>query len=160
MIQVYIIRGLPGTGKTSLAQSIAHPSLIFSADDFFVARGKGSYAYDPALIGEAHSDCFKRFNNALMAQVEDFATNGGLKYHDREFRLVVTNTFHRCKNIEPYINTCNHASNLTGVIIRFWVIDLFDQGMSDAALASANVHGVSEEKIGRLRRDWEFGRRF
>lgn len=57
-----LIRGLPGSGKTTLAcrlkkhlQSIKIPTTHFEADSFFV--DEDGYNFNPALLGQAHAWC-------------------------------------------------------------------------------------------------------
>lgn len=53
---IYIIRGAPGSGKTSLARQIlaANPQghAIFEADDYF--RTSDGYKFDASKLQEAH----------------------------------------------------------------------------------------------------------
>ena len=86
---VYIMRGLPGSGKSSLTRSIAAASpsaCVCSADDFF-SRGGGKseaalrragcntpekvyrFAFDRALLGKAHGQCRDTFDKALARRV-------------------------------------------------------------------------------------------
>jgi len=48
-----IMRGLPGSGKSTKAKLFAgEKGLIYSTDDFFIIDGK--YIYDPTKIVEYH----------------------------------------------------------------------------------------------------------
>jgi len=53
---LYIMRGLPGSGKSTYAKTLGIP--IVSADDFFVVDGE--YLFNPRQIGLAHGQCFRR----------------------------------------------------------------------------------------------------
>ena len=54
---LYLIRGLPGSGKSSLAEIIQpDKNYRFAADDYFT-DSFGKYRFDPKLIGEAHEHC-------------------------------------------------------------------------------------------------------
>jgi uridine kinase len=50
-----ILRGLPGSGKSSLASLIADDENICCADDFFT--NDGVYKFDKTKLSEAHSWC-------------------------------------------------------------------------------------------------------
>lgn len=52
---LYLLRGLPGAGKTSLAEKLADFS--FAADDFFYKNGE--YRFDASKLKEAHEWCKK-----------------------------------------------------------------------------------------------------
>ena len=59
MRRVIIMRGLPGSGKSTEAKSyiLTHGAVVVSADDFFMVAGK--YRYNPAKIGDAHVACMR-----------------------------------------------------------------------------------------------------
>ena len=61
---LYIMRGLPGSGKSSLAQQIAKSyhdhgkrSIISSADDTFLDIRTNQYNFDVTRLDEAHHSC-------------------------------------------------------------------------------------------------------
>jgi len=53
MKQLYIIRGLPGSGKTTLAHKLS--PIVCEADQYFVRDGV--YNFEPTLLKEAHKWC-------------------------------------------------------------------------------------------------------
>lgn len=80
-----IIRGLPGSGKSTMAMVLSQVGYTHvEADMFFVAEGV--YRYDASRIREAHAWCQKVTRDAL--------SNGE--------RVVVSNTFTQLREIEPY----------------------------------------------------------
>lgn len=83
---LYIVRGLPGSGKTTYAKSLGIPN-HFEADDYFYAPN-GGYFFDPRYIKEAHAHCKKRTELAL-------AYDGN---------VVVANTFTTVWELRPYID--------------------------------------------------------
>ena len=66
---LYIIRGLPGSGKTTLAKVIAQSVDAFGAahietDQFFETLD-GGWVFDQSRIAEAHDNCFRCVVEAL-----------------------------------------------------------------------------------------------
>ncbi|XP_063807850.1 NEDD4-binding protein 2-like 1 isoform X2 [Pseudophryne corroboree] len=64
---LYLLRGLPGSGKSSLARKLKRdfPSaLVFSTDDYFIMED-GSYLYDQNLLQDAHRWNQKRARKAM-----------------------------------------------------------------------------------------------
>lgn len=68
---LYIIRGIPGSGKSKLAEIIA-PEHHYSADDYFYNKA-GEYKYDKYKLTEAHDSCYKNVENAMMDGIETIA---------------------------------------------------------------------------------------
>jgi tRNA uridine 5-carbamoylmethylation protein Kti12 len=85
---IYLIRGLPGSGKSSYAKGLNCYHL--EADMFLIRDGVYSFDYD--RIGDAHNWCLDSFKNAVDMGVTD---------------IVVSNTFIRRKDILPYIEYIN-----------------------------------------------------
>ena len=80
-----IIRGLPGSGKSSLGASLA-PGHSWSADDFFM--NEGAYEFNASKLKEAHDWCENRVEEELAAGVSQVA---------------VCNTFSRRWEYQKYI---------------------------------------------------------
>ena len=134
MEMLILVRGLPGSGKSSFAGNFK-PAEVFAADDFFYRRGKGKgeYAFDPALLGEAHKYCQRATRSALYA--------GSM--------VIVTNTFSQRWELEPYLKFAAEVD------VRVAVVDLFDGGLTDEALAERGLHGVPQDTIATMRARWE-----
>lgn len=90
MPTLLLIRGIPGTGKTTLAKTIKDtngiPYFHVEADMYFTQKD-GSYQYDRSKINEAHTWCQKKAAEAL----------------EKGLNVVVSNTFCQDWEIEPYI---------------------------------------------------------
>jgi hypothetical protein len=84
MKTLYIIRGLPGSGKTTLAQRIT--PYYFEADQHFTTP-QGVYAFNPNLLPAAHAVCQQRVWEAMQ---KEFAV------------IAVSNTFSQRWEVEPY----------------------------------------------------------
>jgi len=65
MKKVFILRGLPNSGKSTLAKELAGDSgLICEADDYFRNK-KGEYNFNPKELPMAHDKCQKLFRGGL-----------------------------------------------------------------------------------------------
>lgn len=61
---LYICRGLPGSGKSTMAKQLAGSTgVIYSTDDFFMQNGK--YNFNPGKLGEYHQKNFERAKLAM-----------------------------------------------------------------------------------------------
>lgn len=85
MPKLTIVRGLPGSGKSTYAKTI--PAMHFESDMFFEDKD-GNYEYDRNLIGAAHDWCY---GNVVKA----------LRYG---FDVVVSNTFCAMWEMEKYLS--------------------------------------------------------
>jgi len=72
--QLTLIRGLPGAGKSTYAQTHFSKSLHFEADQFFELNN-GEYKFDPALISCAHDWCYSNTVKALRWGYDVVVTN-------------------------------------------------------------------------------------
>jgi len=84
--KLIIIRGIPGSGKTTLAQQLA-PLHYYEADQWMV-DADGNYDFDASRLHYAHSKCRQAVIGALNDGVET---------------VVVSNTFTRRKEFLPYV---------------------------------------------------------
>lgn len=148
MKTLILIRGLSGSGKTSLANRLGRlegksaSSAIFAADDYFECGGE--YRFDPKLLPAAHAHCQEKTKNA-MTQPRSIPVG----------TIVVHNTFCARWEMEPYLKLAEeHGYHVV-------VVSLFDAGLDDEALAARNVHGVPVAGIARQRKayehDWKGG---
>jgi predicted kinase len=83
---LFIIRGLPRSGKTTLAKTLtAGNGVMYAADDLFEITGK--YIFNPSLLPEAHETCRNNVESAMKLKSTPIA---------------VHNTFSQRWEAEPY----------------------------------------------------------
>ena len=86
MKQLFIIRGLAGSGKTTLAHMLRVPNKL-SADDYFYDEA-GDYHFDRTKLGLAHASCQERCLK-------------GMENHAPE--IIIHNTFSTQWEATPYL---------------------------------------------------------
>lgn len=133
MLTLYIIRGLPGTGKSTLGKTLAGEQ-SFAADDYFMVDGE--YKFDPSKLGEAHNQCARNVKNALL---------------DGEAAVAVCNTFSCRWEYAPYIAMAKKIG------ARFYLIDLSDGATPVEELFARNTHGVPRHVFDNMLNRWERG---
>jgi len=91
MKRVIIMRGISGSGKSYHARQHKKSSenaAIVSADDYFMVGSQ--YRFDPSKLGEAHTDCMRKFLYAINTGYETIVVdNTNLRLHElNPYRMV------------------------------------------------------------------------
>lgn len=126
-MQLILVRGLPGSGKSSLSRVIANE--IFrcariEADMYFIKDGE--YVFDATKLGDAHAWCLKNTMEIIGEGVS----------------VVVSNTFTTIKELKPYFDLAKEFKIKPQVILC--------QGNYKS------VHNVPEETIEKMRKRFEY----
>jgi predicted kinase len=121
MKTLYIVRGLPGSGKSSFAKSIG--GIHIEADQFFMMNGK--YNFDLTKIKLAHKYC--------QNQTEAWMKTDGTQVNNH--KIVVSNTFTQEWEMQPYIDMAE--------IFEYKVFCVIVENRH----GGVNQHGVPEDKI-------------
>lgn len=133
--RLVVMRGVPGSGKSTAARKLVerflaeHPHAsaeVFSADDYFT-RADGTYVYEPAKIGLAHADCFRRVLAALARGVD---------------LIVVDNTNTTAVEVAPYMLAAAAAERIAA-ILTVHVVD-------PAGAAARCTHGVPADVVAQM----------
>lgn len=97
-VRLLIVRGLPGSGKSTYARS-RRGYVHVESDIFFMVDGE--YRFDFSRLGEAHEWCFR--------EVERHILDGR--------SVVVSNTFTTIKELLPYVQLAED-SHITPEIVH------------------------------------------
>ena len=61
----YIVRGLPSSGKSTVATNLVGAENNIAADDYFYKLGAGEYAFDPTKLHLAHKWCYSTLEEKM-----------------------------------------------------------------------------------------------
>lgn len=124
---LYLIRGIPGSGKTHLAKQIRCESgaKMFAADDYFTDE-TGQYNYIREELALAHAQCQFSCNKAMREGGGD---------------VIVHNTFTQHAEMQPYLTLAEkHGYEVVEITVKS---------------SFKNTHGVPDETIERMKARWE-----
>lgn len=122
---LYIVRGLPGSGKSTLGFKIAD-MYSFAADDFFDENYGGKFI--PSKLSQAHQWCYQKVRNAMVAEASDIA---------------VCNTFTQFWESKPYIELAKEF----GYVVHSIIVEKTHNNPS--------IHNVPSETIEKMRKRFE-----
>jgi predicted kinase len=122
-----ILRGLPGSGKTSFAKYMFSNN-IFEADQYFY-NNEGNYNFDANKLHQAHLDCQRRVEELM--KISDTTQYGQ--------EIVVSNTSTTEKELQPYLNLADKYN--------YKVVSLIVENRH----GNKSVHGVPADKIEQMK---------
>ena len=134
MKELFLLRGLPGAGKSTLAKSLASSGYHFEADTYFINKD-GEYKFDGSKLKEAHQYCQAAVEEAMSW---DQNIEQALKSDWRG--IVVSNTFTQAWEMQPYYDLAEKY----GYRVYSLVVENRHGG--------ENVHNVPREKIEEMAR--------
>lgn len=135
MKKVYIVRGIPGSFKSTLSAKLSEENygVIFSTDNFWMIDGE--YKFEPSLIGDAH-----KWNQLCFLK----AARSGYPV------LIVDNTNTTWREIEFYADTAIKY----GYDINVLEPDNPDRFNAQKSF-ERNTHNVPLEVIKKMIERWE-----
>jgi len=138
---LYIMRGLPGSGKSTMARHILAQSLsegaegyIFSTDDYFLNH-LGNYVFDPVKLAAAHSWNQDRAIKAMSKHVDT---------------IIIDNTNILKAHYAPYVA----EAVARGYRIHVITVGTFDPEFVEEC-SLRNTHNVPLHTIQRMAKNFE-----
>lgn len=133
---MWIMRGVPGSGKTHKAEQIKaehQDAMIYSTDDFFMVDGR--YTFNPKKLPEYHAANQKRARTACQNGVG---------------HVIIDNTHVQAWEAREYVR----AAMDYGYRVRF--VEADTPWAKDAEVCAArNQHGVPLDAIKRMLSNWQ-----
>ena len=137
MGDLILVRGVPGSGKTTIADMLSSygRSVLFCTDDLFMVDGE--YKFDPSKLSEYHAVTVDKVRDSMIDE----------KYDDECFHsydtIIVHNTFTQKWEMDPYLELAKKYDWKVHTIIV------------ENRHESKSVHGVPEEAINRMKERFE-----
>lgn len=132
---LYIVRGLPGSGKSTFAKKLVYSDfLVCEADKYFIDKETGEYKFDGSKIKDAHKYC----QDLVETYMKDSLVN------DQWYReIAVSNTFTMEWEMNPYFELAKKY----GYKVFSIIVENRHNG--------ENVHGVPTDKIEQMKDRFE-----
>ncbi|XP_019141918.3 NEDD4-binding protein 2-like 2 isoform X4 [Corvus cornix cornix] len=132
-----ILRGLPGSGKSTLSRALLGQScdgIVLSTDDYF--RQQYGYTYNAAQLGDAHEWNQKRAKQAM---------------EQGKSPVIIDNTNTQAWEMKPYVEVALEK----GYRVEFREPDTWWK-FDPEELEKRNKHGVTREKIAQMLERYEY----
>ena len=125
MNNLYVLRGLPGSGKTTVAKTLAAAlpnAIAVAADDFFTDQD-GTYRFDLGKLKDAHAWC----QSVVDLYMEEGMSN-----------VIVHNTSTTEKELQPYLDMAKrHGYVVTSLVV-------------ENRHGNQNIHSVPQETLEKM----------
>jgi predicted kinase len=128
-----LVRGLPGSGKSTFANTITNEFSVCEADKFFVGED-GVYRFDATKLSQAHNWCREQ----VEIRMKDNQINEQYYPH-----IVVSNTFTKQWEMSDYFELAEKYGYQVFTIIV------------ENRHGGVNQHGVPAEKLEQMKNRFE-----
>jgi predicted kinase len=126
--ELFLLRGLPGAGKSTLAKSLSTSMSGHVEADMFFLNHEGEYKFDASKLKEAHEWCRKEAESYMKPHGFD--------------RVIVSNTFTQENELKPYYELAEkYGYRVHSIIVEN------RHGESE----ETNIHNVPLETIQKMR---------
>lgn len=125
MSMLYLVRGIPGSGKSTFALKLANSigAYTYEADHYHI-DADGDYNWKPENVPAAHAWCQRAVRHIMTSNRKD---------------IVVSNTFTTEKELKPYLAlAAEHGYDVTTLIV-------------EGRHGNPSIHGVPEETMTKMR---------
>lgn len=129
MKALYLLRGCPGNGKSTLAKSLLDSETGHVEADMYFIDDNGNYNFDGSKLRDAHEWC--------RDLTEKYMGPCGFD------RVIVSNTFTQEWEMKPYYELAEKY----GYVVFSLIVENRHGGV--------NTHGVPEEKIEQMKNRFE-----
>lgn len=131
--KLYIVRGLPGSGKSTFAEALVGSDfLVCEADKYFMVDGE--YKFDATKLKDAHAYC----QNLVETYMKDSLVN------DQFYReIAVSNTFTQEWEMQPYFELAKKYGYTVFTVIV------------ENRHGGKNIHDVPQEALDRMKNRFE-----
>ena len=126
---LFIVRGLPGSGKSTFAKTLGGKH--FETDNFFMVDGE--YKFDVTKLKAAHEWCQNSVNTAMILNITT----------DLNSTIVVSNTFTQEWEMKPYFD----MAETYGYRVFTLIVENRHGGV--------NQHGVPQDKLEIMKNRFE-----
>jgi predicted kinase len=126
---LYIVRGIPGSGKSTFAKKlVGEKDYCHKEADMYFVDADGNYKFKPSQIKDAHAWCQEEVDNLMRLEHSP---------------VVVSNTFTQEWEMDPYFELAKTYGYKTFSI----VVENRHEG--------TNEHGVPEDKVQIMKERFE-----
>ena len=140
---VFILRGLPGTGKSILSNVLANSLTLFDnsstcpvidANDYFLNEKK-EFIFDKTKLKDAYEKSFEYYKE-LISKGERF--------------IIINNTNIKQFHYYHYLDYAQRHGYLVSIVT------LPHNNVSNKELSERNIHSVDQNTIRRMRKEFEW----